>query len=152
MAIYKGQNLRLKIGGKYVAYATDCTLHVGIQLENSSTKDSDNGMWTNQEITGKSWDISTSALYSVEEDATGLNAENVLDMVLAGQRAWVEFVVTTGEKNRTEVQSSNKYCGWVWLNDNSITATNRANATYSLQAQGDGALTKNADQPSNSDI
>lgn len=152
MAILKGQHLRLKLDDKYVAYATDCTLHVGIQLENSSTKDDGDGLWTKQEITGKSWDVSTSALYSVDADGTGINAEQALDMVLSGNRVWLEFVVANGDQNRTEVQDSHKYSGYVWLNDNSITATNRANGTYSLQAQGDGPLTKDADQPSNSDI
>lgn len=152
MAIYKGQHLRLKLGGKYIAYATDCTLHVGIQLQDSSTKDSTDGYWTEQDIVGKSWDISASALYSVEDDATGINAENILDMVLAGQKLWCEFVMTTGEKNRTEVQDANRYGGYVWLNDNSIQASNRQNGSYSLQAQGDGPLAKNPTEPSNSDI
>lgn len=150
MGIIKGQNLRLKLNDKYVAFATDCTLHTSISLESSSTKDS-TGYWTEQQLTGRSWDVSTSALYSVDTDADGQNAEDVLDMVLAGQRVWVEFVVTEGNKNREEVAATNKYCGWAWLNDNSITATNRANGTYQLQAQGDGPLTKNGDI-SSSDI
>lgn len=150
MGIFKGQNLRLKLNGKYVAFATDCTIHTSISLESCASKDSV-GNWQEQEITGRSWDISASALYSVDPDADGQNAENVLDLVLAGQRVWAEFGATEGYKNREEVAGSNKYCGWVWLNDNSITATNRANGTYQLQAQGDGPLTKNGDI-SSSDI
>lgn len=93
-----------------------------------------------QEIVGAAWDISTSALYSVDADASGINAEDALDMVLAMQKVMVEFTYSSGDKNRTA--SGTKYSGYVWLNDHSITATNRQNGTYSLQAQGTGPLSK----------
>lgn len=154
MGVIKGQNLRLKLGSKFIAFATDCTVHVSATLEDSSTKDTanTNGIaWQEQELTGIAWDISTSALYSVDNDATGHNAEDALDLMLAGQKVWVEFTGASGEKNRTA--SGNKYCGYVWINDDSISATNRSNGTYQLQAQGTGPLTKNGTQPSStSDI
>lgn len=140
MGVIKGQNLRMTLGGKYVAFATDCTVHVSMSLEDSSSKDSTDGIWQEQEIVGAAWDISASALYSVDEDATGINAEDALDMVLAMQKVKVEFTGTSGDKNRTA--SGTKYSGYVWLNDHSITATNRQNGTYSLQAQGTGPLKK----------
>lgn len=151
MGIIKGHNLRLKLNDKYMAFSTDCTVHVSATLEDSSTKDSSDGIWQEQELTGMAWDISCNALYSVDEDGTGHNAENALDLVLAMQKVWVEFTSTKGEKNRTA--EGNKYSGWVWLNDHSVTATNRQNGSYSLQAQGNGPLTKNGNQPvSASDI
>lgn len=151
MKIIKGQNLRLKLNDKYVAFATDCTVHVSATLEDRSTKDSSDGVWQEQELTGMAWDLTSNALYSVDADNTGHNAEDSLDLMLAMQRVWVEFTRTKGEKNRTE--EGTKYCGYVWLNDHSITATNRQNGSYSLQAQGDGPLTKNGTQPdSSSDI
>jgi len=148
MEVIKGQNLRLKLGEKYVAFATSCAVHVSMSLESSSTKDSTDGIWQEQEIVSAAWDISTSALYSVDADATGINAENALDMVLAMQKVKVEFTGTSGENNRTA--GGTKYSGYVWLNDHSITATNRQNGTYSLQAQGTGPLKKgDIDQVSN---
>lgn len=149
MGVIKGQQLRLKLGGKYVAFAQDCTVHVSASLEDSSSKDSADGVWQEQELTSMAWDISTNALYSVDSDETGINAEDALDMILAMQKVWVEFLGTTGEKNRTD-KGGNKYCGWVWLNDHSVSATNRQNGTYSLQGQGTGPLTKNGTQPSSS--
>ena len=140
MGVIKGQNLRLKLGDKYVAFATDCTVHVSMSLEDSSSKDSSDGVWQEQEIVGAAWDISTSALYSVDEDASGINAEDALDMVLAMQKVKVEFTGTSGDKNRTA--SGTKYSGYALLNDHSVTATNRQNGTYSLQAQGTGPLKK----------
>jgi len=150
--IIKGQHLRLKLGSKYIAFAQECTVHVSKSLENSSTKDDADGMWAKQEVTGKAWDFSASALYSVETDATGHNAEDALDIVLADQKVWVEFQRTGGTKNREDATSSNMYCGWAWVNDISINAGNRANANYSIQGTGDGPLTKNGEQPSVSDI
>lgn len=141
MGIIKGQHLRLTLDNKYVGFATACTVHVSASLEDSSTKDTTDGYWQEQELTGLSWDISTDALYSVDTDATGINGEGALDVVLAKQKVWIEFTGTSGTNNRTA--SGNKYAGWAWVNDISVNATNRQNTNYSLQAQGTGALTKN---------
>lgn len=152
MGVLKGQNLRLKIGSgtsqKFVAFATTCTVHVSATLEDSSTKDS-TGDWQKQEITGMAWDFSTDALFSVDEDSTGHNATGALDLVLAKNKVFVEFEVgTSGAKNRSA--GTTTYSGWAWVNDISITAANRQNATYSIQGQGDGALS--VGRSSNSDI
>lgn len=141
MAKIKGQNLRIKVRGKYVAAATSCTLHVSLNLEDSSTKDS-TGDFQEQEVTGKSWDGSTDALYSVDTDTTGANAEDSLDTVLAGQEVEIEFERTQGDQNREKVASSNTYGGKAYVNDISITAGNRQNATYTIQFTGNGELKK----------
>lgn len=150
MGVIKGQFLRIRLGDKYVALATACTVHVSATLEDSSTKDDVDGMWQEQELTGLAWDISTDALYSVDADATGINGEGALDMMLAKQKVFVEFVGTEGANNRQE--HGNKYAGYAWINDISINAPNRQNASYSIQAQGSGSLTKNAPTPSDSSI
>lgn len=140
--------MRITLGGKYVAFATACTVHVSASLDDSSTKDTTDGMWSEQELTALSWDISCDALYSVDTDASGINGEDALDVILAKQKVFVEFTGTQGEKNRSA--TGNKYSGYAWVNDVSINATNRQNASYSLQAQGTGALAKNG--TSSSDI
>lgn len=141
MTAIKGQNLRIAIGGKYIAFATSCTVHVSATLEDSSTKDSTNG-WQEQEITGMAWDISCDALYSVDEDATGINGVDALDLILAQQEIEVTFEQTQGAKNREKVASSAVYTGKAYVNDISVQAPNRQNTTYTLQATGNGALTK----------
>jgi predicted secreted protein len=143
MGVIKGQNLRIKLGTKYVAFATSCTVHVSAQLEESSTKDSTNG-WQQQEITGMKWDISVDALYSVDTDATGVNGSEALDLILAQQKIAVEFTQAAGEKNRVPGQGAIVYSGNAWVNDVSVNAPNRQNTTYTLQAAGDGELTKGA--------
>ena len=149
MGVIKGQNLRITIGGKYVAFATSCTVHVSASLEDSSTKDSSDGIFQEQQLTGLAWDISTDALYSVDTDATGINAEGALDAILARQKVEIEFTGTVGTNNRQA--TGHKYIGQAWINDISINAANRQNASYSLQAQGTGPLTK-SNGPSSSNL
>jgi hypothetical protein len=149
MGVIKGQNLRLKIAGKFVGFATSCTVHVSASLENSSTKDSSDGIFQEQQLTGLAWDISTDALYSVDTDATGINAEGALDAILARQKVEIEFTGTVGTNNRQA--TGHKYTGQAWINDISINAANRQNASYSLQAQGTGPLTK-SNGPSSSNL
>ena len=141
MGVIKGQNLRLLIGGKCVAFATSCTVHVSLNLEESSTKDSTNN-FTEQSPTGISWDMSCDALYSVDADATGVNAISALDTVLAQQKVQVQFEQTQGEKNRVAVSGCAVYSGYAWVNDISINAANRQNTSYTIQLTGDGQLSK----------
>ena len=141
MGVIKGQNLRLLIGGKCVAFATSCTVHASLNLEESSSKDSTKN-YTEQTPTGISWDMSCDALYSVDTDATGVNGINALDMVLAQQRVQVQFEQTQGEKNRVAVSGGAVYSGYAWVNDISINAANRQNTSYTIQLTGDGELTK----------
>ena len=141
MGVIKGQNLRLLIGGKCVAFATSCTVHVSLNLEESSTKDSTNN-FTEQSPTGISWDMSCDALYSVDADATGVNAISALDTVLAQQKVQVQFEQTQGEKNRVAVSGGAVYSGYAWVNDISINAANRQNTSYTIQLTGDGQLSK----------
>ena len=141
MGVIKGQNLRLLIGGKCVAFATSCTVHVSLNLEESSTKDSTNN-FTEQTPTSISWDMSCDALYSVDADATGVNAISALDTVLAQQKVQVQFEQTQGEKNRVAVSGGAVYSGYAWVNDISINAANRQNTSYTIQLTGDGQLAK----------
>jgi len=141
MGVIKGQNLRITIGGKFVAFATSCTVHTSLNLEESSTKDSTNN-FTEQTPTGISWDMSCDALFSVDADITGKNGADALDLVLAQQKVQVQFEQTQGEKNRVPVAGGVVYSGYAWVNDCSVTAANRQNASYTIQLTGDGPLTK----------
>jgi hypothetical protein len=141
MGVIKGQNLRLLIGGKCIAFSTSCTVHTSLNLEESSTKDSTKN-FTEQTPTGISWDMSCDALYSVDADATGVNGIAALDMVLAQAKVQVQFEQTTGEKNRVAVTGGAVYSGYAWVNDISINAGNRQNTSYTIQLTGDGELTK----------
>lgn len=60
MATIKGQNLRLLVDDKCVAKALTCTVHIAMQVQESSTKD-DTGVWSTNEVVGMSWDASCEA-------------------------------------------------------------------------------------------
>ncbi len=130
----KGQNLRILIGSpaKCIAFSTGCTYHLSNNLEDSSTKD-DVGGFQKQEVVGMAGDISCDALYSVGTDASAVNGEAALDLVLAGQEVDVEFSPTEGEKNRTA--TGTKYTCKAIVNDISVNAPNRQNVTYTIQMQ-----------------
>ncbi|MBR3160782.1 MAG: hypothetical protein IKF14_16985, partial [Atopobiaceae bacterium] len=51
-----------------VAYASTCNIHMAATVEDVTTKDSE-GDWTENAVTGLSWDLSTEALVSL--DGTG---------------------------------------------------------------------------------
>lgn len=139
----KGQNLRIRIGGKCIAFATSCAYHLSNTLEDSSTKDSP-GSFQQQEITGCGGDISCDALYSVESEGAGaeagVNGIEALDIVLAGEEVDVEFTPTTGDINRTA--TGVKYTCKALVNDISINAPNRQNVTYTIQMQMNSKPTK----------
>lgn len=142
---FKGQNLRLKFNGKFFAFARTATIHIAKQTEDASTKD-DTGDWAAQEITGKSWDASTSALFTVDEmgsDTTGASGADILANVATSDAVFdVEFFATTGEKNRaenTEIPPLHYY-GKAIINDFTLNANNRENASYDVQLQGYGVL------------
>ena len=143
MGIIKGQNLRLKIGNNFVAFATSCTLHVSSNLEEASTKDT-TGDFQSQELTGLSWDVSTDALYSVTSDSGAMNGEAALGLILAKQKVTVTFMQTESgsEHNRGSITgTTTKYIGQAWVSDISVNAANRQNASYTIQLTGDGPLT-----------
>lgn len=72
MATIKGQKLRLLVDSgpalATVAYASTCNIHMAATVEDVTTKDSE-GDWTENAVTGLSWDLSTEALVSL--DGTG---------------------------------------------------------------------------------
>ncbi len=127
----QGQNLRLFIGDKVVAGATDCTVHVAATLEDSSTKD-DTGGAPNQEFVGYTYDISSDSLFSVD------GSIEMLKTMLAGKAVAFDFEQTGGAMNQDKVKSL--VSGKVLLNDASFKATNKQKATASIQGQGVGPL------------
>lgn len=137
MAIIKGQNLRISVGGKIVAASTSCSFHIAANLEEASHKDITGG-WSAQECTGKSWDFSTDALVLVDATETGLTAFDAADLV--GETVEITVDLTNGAQNR--VVSQGLYKGTAIVNDFSLTAGNKQNSTYSIQGQGVGELLK----------
>ena len=140
MGTIKGQNLRLMVGGKCIAMATNCTFHISAQLEDSSTKDS-TGDWQEQEVTGLSWDAQCDALVTLTDNGTnGELATDLMSLMIAKTLVTLTFDQTAGTNNRTGQDSAIKRTGTAYISDIQVTAQNRTNSTFSVQLQGTGAL------------
>lgn len=140
MATIKGQNLRVMVGGKCIAMAVSCTLHIAAQTEDSSTKD-DTGDWAENEVVGKSWDVRTNSLVTLTDNGSnGELPQDLLSAMIAGTKLTLLFDTTSGTNNRTAGSSAIKRTGYAYLTDFSINAANRQNSTLDCQFMGTGAL------------
>ena len=140
MGTIKGQNLRVMVGGKCVAMATSCTIHVAAQTEDSSTKD-DTGDWAENEVVGLSWDASTNSLVTLTDNGTnGELPVDLLSLIINKTKVQLTFDTTAGTNNRTGQNSAIKKTGYAYLTDYSLTAPNRQNSTLTCQFSGTGAL------------
>lgn len=140
----KGQNLRVFVGTKCIAGATSCSITLGTQTENSSTKDSVSD-FDEYDVVGKNWSVNTQALVSVDSDTTGTLLEDLMDAWEAGTPVTIKFDTTaagTDKMNRTATNSALARTGYAIITNVNITAANRQNSTFTVDFQGTGALTK----------
>ena len=139
MGIIKGQNLRVMVGGKCIAMATSCQIHIGTQLEDASTKDS-TGNWQEQ-VTGLNWDVTTDSLVTLEDNGTnGELPQDLMSLIINKTKVQLTFDQTTGTNNRTAQNSAIKRTGYAYLTDYNLTAPNRQNSTLNCKFTGTGAL------------
>ena len=140
MGIIKGQNLRVMVGGKCIAMATSCQIHIGTQLEDASTKDS-TGDWQEQEVTGLNWDVTTDSLVTLEDNGTnGELPQDLMSLIINKTKVQLTFDQTSGTNNRTAQSSAIKRTGYAYLTDYNLTAPNRQNSTLNCKFTGTGAL------------
>ena len=140
MGIIKGQNLRVMVGGKCIAMATGCQIHIGTQLEDASTKDS-TGDWQEQEVTGLNWDVTTDSLVTLEDNGTnGELPQDLMSLIINKTKVQLTFDQTAGTNNRTTQNSAIKRTGYAYLTDYNLTAPNRQNSTLNCKFTGTGAL------------
>ena len=145
MGTIKGQNLRVMVGTasgseKCIAMATSCQFHVAAETQDSSTKDSE-GDWSENEITGLSWDAQTDSLVTLTDNGSGGELPTDLFSAMIGKTPlFLKFDVTNGTNNRTGTNSVIKKSGKCWLQDLQVTAANRQNSTITAKFIGNGPL------------
>ncbi|MBR2016282.1 MAG: hypothetical protein IKA00_03135 [Prevotella sp.] len=140
MSIIKGQNLRIMVGGKCIAMATSCQLHISAQMEDSSTKD-DAGNWQTQEVVGLSWDVQTDSLITlVDNGSNGELPTDLLSLIISQTKVTLTFDQTAGTNNRVGQNAAIKRTGYAYLTDYNLVAQNRTAAKLTCQFQGDGPL------------
>jgi len=145
----KGQFVRLFLSSdnttapaKVVAAAKTLSLHVSMQMEDASSKDTP-GSFQIQEPTGLSYDISTSALVRGNDTITSAveaqDLASIESIYEAGTPVKWKICNVSGDNQRTAgaVIAS----GSCLLTQLSIQAQNRSNATYDAQLTGYGAYT-----------
>ena len=106
---------------KCIAMARSCSVHVALNVEEDTTKDTDDD-WITQSPTSLSWDVQVEALVGGDPNDTGATAIN--DLVV-GRTYLLKFTRTlgaTGEKNRDAVNDDITYIGYAVLNDYDTTA------------------------------
>lgn len=145
----KGQFVRLFLGSDntaapstVIAAARTLSLHVSLQMESSTTKDT-TGEWDIQEPVGLSYDISTGALVRSGETITSqVGAKSLADIETiyeAGTPVKFKIANVGGDNNRTA--SSTIVSGSVVLTQLTLNGPNRQNADYTAQLNGYGDYT-----------
>ena len=115
---------------KVIALATEMTLHLSAQTEDSTTKDTTdtNGDWNEYDVTQRSGDIQFGALIGVGTDAGGKSFADMINQVSDTIVNW-KVVMTSGANNR--VVGKEVCHGQGKLTNLQASAQNRQNATYS---------------------
>lgn len=148
----KGQFVRLFLGSdntttpaKVIAYAKQLQLHVSLQMEDATTKDTE-GNWQIQEPTGLSYDITSNALVrggdtiTSQVQAQGLSEiESVFD---AGTPVKFQVANVSGANNRTK--GAVIMSGSVIVSQLEIQSQNRTTAQYSTTLNGYGEFSVSA--------
>ena len=118
------------VTNKFVALATELTVHFSATTEDSTTKDSTdtNGDWNEYDVTQRSGDIQFGALVGVGTDATGKSFADWIDAVSDQVIPW-KLVTVNSTNNRTIVKTVCSGNGK--LSNLQASAQNRQKATYS---------------------
>ena len=148
----KGETVRLFLSSDntttpaaVIAAAQQMSLHVSMQMENASTKDTD-GDWDIQEPTGLSYDISSNALVrsgeTIESAVAGKTVADIISIYEASTPVTWQIANVSGDNHRTK--GSVIASGSVVITQLTLNAQNRQNATYSTSLTGWGAYTVGA--------
>ena len=151
MAVIKGSDMMLFVGGKSIAYATNHTLNISADTKETSSKDS-GGKWQTSEVGVLSWTCSTENLCS--DDGAGLDLDELIGMMIARKPITGVFAL---EGNSTDyydgkldaaptdgwtAKAGKGYTGQMIITNVDLNAPNGDNATFKVDFTGVGALTK----------
>jgi hypothetical protein len=138
MAVKKimGQNFRAFVGSTPAAVpeATNCQVTISGNMEDSSTKDSDNS-WTEEQMVSKQWSVSVD-----DVDASLASLRALITRFNSDDKVTVGWDQTDGAQNRVAQNADFARSGSAILNDLSISASNRTTIQVTCQYQGSGAL------------
>lgn len=145
MANIKGENLRVLLGDDdqhlaCVAASTSCKIHLALQVEEDTTKDTDDD-WIIQEPVAINWDAQVDALIVIDDTETGITA----DSLQVGRVYRLRFSQTAGaagQQNRDVVDNLLQLTGNAILTDLQLTAQNQDESVFTAQFTGQGDLNR----------
>ena len=143
MATIKGENLRVLLGDdvnnlKCVAAATSCTVHLQLQVEEDTTKDTDDD-WIYTQPVGINWDMQVEALILDDDDEYRTDAVNANDLQV-GRVYNLRFAQTSGNQNREVMENRLMLTGLAILSDLTDNSPNQDLSTFTAQFTGTGDL------------
>jgi len=130
----KGQNFRLLKGGIAFPEATNCSITLNGNTEDTSTKDTE-GLYGQNTVVSTSW---TAQVDTYQGTAAELRA--VITMFNAAAAVGIGWDQTAGALNRVAQNASFKRSGQALLNDFTMNFNDRETVAVTLQFQGTGAL------------
>jgi len=148
----KGQFVRLFLGSdntavpaKVIAAAKTLQVHVSVQLEDATTKDTE-GTFQVQEATGISYDITTNALVRSGDDITSsVQAQDLASIESIHEAELpVKFQIANVSGANQRTKGSVLMSGSVIVSSLSISAASRQNAAYDATLTGYGDYTVGA--------
>lgn len=134
MSKIKGQNFRLLQNAAAIPEATNCSITLQGNAEDSSTKDTE-GLFTQETIVSNQWSAQVDT-YQSETSAL----RTIITTFVAAQAVPVGWDQTGGAMNRVAQNANFKRSGNAILNDFTMTFNNRETVQLSLQFQGTGGL------------
>lgn len=130
--IYKGKNVRLRIGDKVLYHSTTAQITITSNTTEIATKDTNGTIVTPDNY---SWTASMEALWSNKPDgsSTQLDPKDLLTHQLANDLLTLEFT--------TDVEGDDTYSGSCYVTSTDLGAEVGNSATASFQFTGSGDLT-----------
>lgn len=152
-AITKGQFVRLFLGSDntatpaaVLAASKSLSVHVSVSLEDSTTKDTEGGLWTAQEPTGISFDISANALVrsgdTITSQVAGKSYSDIMDIFEAGEPVKFQIANVSGANQRTK--GSVIMSGSVIISSLNVSAAVKQTVAYDATLTGYGDYTVGA--------
>lgn len=134
MSKIKGQHFRLLQDGVAFPEASNCSITIQGNQEDTSTKDTE-GLYTENDVITTSWNCQVDTYQS---EATPLRA--VITTFNQAQPVEIGWDQTAGAMNRVAQNANFARSGNALLNDFTMTFNDRERVQLSLQFQGTGAL------------
>ena len=132
MPTLKGQNLRIIADSAVVAMATNCTINLTTNTEESSTKD-DVGMASKPSVVSNGWNVQVESM-DVTDIATLLTA------IKSNHSFLVVWDETSGAHNATPAKAALNRAGYAYISDFTASFNDRENSVKNIQFTGSGPI------------